>query len=290
MSGRIEMENRVIASKSLHVYVYTAGPPLDFPAARTWHGDELPGTLVDNMPLKAMVLGKTLLVRQPIAQALSALDFQVTEAAELREAENGLELLSIVVMDVDGMAREWRMLAGSLHAGRSATALVLVASRFSFDDVHEAMALKVAGVIVKPFRKEEHVARILDLALRTLKIKARRSAPRYAIPETTKAVLTWSAGENSARAEVGNIAEGGARLVMDTAEAGTAFTPGGFVPLAGLSWGDVQLEVNLDVIHREDDSAGVRFSRIYDGEHKLFRALEERRVRALGFHGRKRKW
>jgi DNA-binding NarL/FixJ family response regulator len=238
------------------------------------------------------VLGKTLLVRQPIAQSLAVLDFQVIDATGPAELAAPVDLRSaaIIVMDADGMAKEWRALAGSLHASRGAAALVLVTSRFSFDDVHEAMALGVAGVIVKPFRKEEHMARILDLALRQMNVKARRSEPRFTIPDSTRALLTWSEQGSGERLEVRNIAAGGASLTMEAAEVGAAFTPGGFIPLAVLSWGDVTLEVNLDVIHRDDDSAGVRFARIYDGEHKLHRALEERRLRALGLHGRKRKW
>ncbi len=248
--------------------------------------------MIATMPMKAIVLGKTLLVRQPIAQSLAVLDFQVLEVAELAEIAANVDLTapSIIVMDADGMAREWRALAASTGAGRSATALVLVTSRFSFDDVHEAMALRVAGVIVKPFRKEEHVARILDLALRQLKVKARRSAPRFSIPDAPRALLTWSEAGSEERLEVLNIASGGARLNLDATGVGASFAPGGFVPLAAFTWGEVRLEVNLDVIHREEASAGVRFARIYDGEHKLLRALEERRTRALGFYGRKRKW
>ncbi len=244
------------------------------------------------MPLKAIVLGKTLLVRQPIAQSLAALDFQVIEAPDVAAVTTSLDLTtpSLIVMDADGMAREWRMLAAGLNARKGATALVLVTSRFSFDDVHEAMALGVAGVIVKPFRREEHTARLLDLALKKMRIKARRSAPRFAIPDATRAVLMSLRSDNEEAFEIRNIAEGGAKLIVESTERGGAFEAGGFVPLATLTWGEMKVEVSVDVVYRKEESAGVRFSRFFDGQHKLARALEERHVRALGAQVRKRKW
>ena len=245
-----------------------------------------------SMPLKAIVLGRTLIVRQPIAQSLAALDFQVIEAPDLASVMTSLDLTtpSLVVMDADGMVREWRMLAAGLNARKGATALVLVTSRFSFDDVHEAMALGVAGVIVKPFRREEHTARLLDLALRKMKVRARRAAPRFAIPDATRAVLTSSRSEGEEAVEIRNIAEGGAKLNVESAGRGGVFEPGGFVPLATLTWGEFQVEVSLEVVYRKEESAGIRFSRIFDGHYRLVRALEERKVRALGVQVRKRKW
>jgi CheY-like chemotaxis protein len=244
------------------------------------------------MSLRAVVLGKTLLVRQPIAQSLSALDFQVHESSDLAEVVSTLNLTApaLIVMDADGLAREWRMLAAGLGAKRGAAALVLLTSRCSFEDVHEAMALRVAGVIVKPFRRDEHTARLLDLALRPVDVKARRSAPRFALPESTHAVLRWSLSESEYLLPVKNVAEGGAMVRVEADSPEAAFKPGGFIPLATLSWGEVQLEVAFDVIHRGTDAAGIRFSRIFDGTPKLLRALEELQVRALGPRGKKRKW
>ena len=242
--------------------------------------------------MKAVVLGKALLVRQPIVQSLAALDFQVTDASEPAGISPGVDLMSrtLIVMDADGMAREWRALAAEVSARRGTPALVLLASRFSFDDVHDAMALKVAGIILKPYRREEHTARLLDLALRSLSLKARRSAPRFTIPVATKAVLMLAREGREETLAVKNVAMGGARLDAETATHGASVTPGGFFPLSMMSWGDVQLEVDVDVIYRDDDSAGIRFFRIYEGQHKLVRALEERHALSLGSQGRKRKW
>jgi DNA-binding NarL/FixJ family response regulator len=244
------------------------------------------------MSLKAVVLGRTLIVRQPIVQSLSTLDFRVTELTEPSEVLTSLDVISpsLIVMDADGMAREWRTLAGVLGTQRGPAQLVLLTSRFSFDDVHQAMALKVAGVIVKPFRKEEHMPRLLDLALRQVHLKARRSSPRFTVPETMEAVLKNVSDGNEETLPVRNLAEGGIQVGVDPGDARTVFKPGAFVPMATVSLGNVHLEVAVDVIHRQADIAGIRLSRFFDSPQKLLRVLEERRMRALGAQGRKRKW
>jgi CheY-like chemotaxis protein len=244
------------------------------------------------MPLRVLVLGKVLIVRQPIAQSLAGLDFEVFESSDPVEGIAHLDLTapSLVVMDADGMPREWRLLAAALGARPKAAALVLLTSRFSFDDAHDAQALRVAGVIVKPFRGEEHTPRLLDLALRKMNVRARRTTPRFAVPAAMNAVLRVPVSDGEEVFPVKNIAEGGAAIDTGIGGSGSSLAPGSFVPLATLSWGEAQFEAALDVVHRDRNAGGVRFSRVFDGAPKLFRALKERHVRILGPQGRRRKW
>ena len=243
------------------------------------------------MSLRIVVLGKILLVRQPIAQSLGTLDFDIFESSDFAEVIASLDITkpSLVVMDADGMPREWRALAAALGA-RQGAALVLLTSRFSFDDAHDALALRVSGVIVKPFRREEHTPRLLDLALRKMNLRARRASPRFAVPATTNSVLRLPTSDGEDVFPLKNIAEGGATIDMEAGAAGSSLAHGSLVPLATLSWGEVQLEAELSVVHRQVGAGGVRFSRFFDGAPKLFHALKERHARALGSHGRKRRW
>jgi hypothetical protein len=188
------------------------------------------------------------------------------------------------------MAREWRANGAALGARQGAAALVLLTSRFSFDDAHDALALRVSGVIVKPFRREEHTPRLLDLALRKMNVRARRESPRFAVPATINVVLRLPMSDGEDVFPLKNIAEGGATIDMEAGAAGSSLAHGSSVPLATLSWGEVQLEAELSVVHREANAGGVRFSRFFDGAPKLFRALKERHARALGSHGRRRRW
>ena len=189
-------------------------------------------------------------------------------------------------MDVDGMAREWRMLAAGLRARPEGSALVLLASRFNFDDVHDAQGLRVAGVIVKPFRREEHTERLIDLALRQRRLKPKRFAPRFAVPKDTKAELRVGQAGGVELFPVMNIGEGGAKIMGES-----GWAPEQDAPPVTLSWGSVQLEASIEMVHRQNDGAGIRFVRIFDGATRMTRALEERQARALGLRGRKkRKW
>ena len=193
-------------------------------------------------------------------------------------AANGSEATAMLrrEADADGMSQEWRVLAAGLGGKQRAAALVLVTSRFSFDDAQDATALKVAGVIVKPFRSEQHSSRLLDLALRQAGIRTRRLFPRFTIPESAHAELglSWSGGEDVFPLK--NISEEGATIDLSLAHVGSLFDTGSFFPLATLSWGDVQLEAAIDVIHSDSHSAGIRFSRIFKGAPRFLRALKER--------------
>ena len=244
------------------------------------------------MSLRAVILGKILLVRQPIAQSLNALGFETFEFSDFAEVVSHLDLTapSLIVMDADGMSREWRMCAAGQNAKRGAAALVLVTSRFSFTDAHDAMSLKVAGVIVKPFRGDQHSARLLDLALRQMNIRAKRASPRFAVPTGMNAVLQLSEPGGRNAFPLKNVSEGGAAISMESGRAGFQLDAGTFVPSADISWGDVQLEAAIDVVYRDEHTAGIRFSRLFDGAPKFLRALKERHARASGPQGIRRKW
>ena len=222
---------------------------------------------------------------------MSALDFQVIECTELTEARTALDAgaTALVVMDADGQAREWRALAAGVAAEHPTTAVVLLASRFGFEDAHQAMALKVAGVILKPFRKEEHTPLLLDMALRRMNLWARRSSPRLRLSETMAATLKDDEHGNL-QFQIRNIAEGGAGVTTESDPQWSGLAPGASFPVAVLSLGDSTIELSVTCIYSTDGTAGVRFSRFYDSPRKLLALLEERRVRALGIGGRKRKW
>ena len=144
--------------------------------------------------------------------------------------------------------------------------------------------------MVKPFRREEHTARLLDLALRKMKVRARRASPRFAVPATMNAVLSLSHSDGGEVFPVKNVAEGGAAIATETPGARSLLDPGRFVPMATLSWGEVQLEAACDIVYLGSNTAGIRFSRIFDGAARLLRALKERQARALGPQETRRKW
>jgi CheY-like chemotaxis protein len=246
------------------------------------------------MPLRVVVQAATHLVRQPIVQSLSALDLSVRELTNVAEVVTRLNELSpdLIVMDADGMARPWRTLAAGLGGARprGGVGLVLLASRFSFADAHDAQSLGVAGVIMKPFRREEHAVRLLDIALARRGLRPRRAAPRTALPDGEDARLELSLPTGDQRLRVKNIGEGGVAVEVATAAANAALVETERFPAATLVWGPLSLELSFDVAHAAEGTAGLRFIRVVEGWPRLARALAERFTRAVGPLERKRRW
>ena len=243
------------------------------------------------MPL-VVVQAATHLVRQPIAHSLAALGIAVRELADLGEVVARLNDLSpdLIVMDADGMARAWRTLAAGLGGARGSVGLVLLASRFSFADAHDAQALGVAGVIMKPYRRNEHAAKLLDAVLARKGLRPRRSTPRVTLTEAEGAHLELSLPSGEEVLPVHTIAEGGIAVSAATRAAADALVEGERFPAASLVWGPLRLELSFDVVHAAGGIAGLRFIRVWEGWPQLARILGERRARALGPLERKRRW
>jgi hypothetical protein len=244
------------------------------------------------MPLQVVVQAAAHLVRQPVVQSLSALDIAVREFADLGDVVARLNDLSpdLIVMDADGMARRWRTLAAGLGGVRGGVGLFLLASRFSFADAHDAQALGVAGVIMKPYRREEHAARLLDAALARGGLRPRRSTPRLPLPDGEGATLELSLPTGEERLPVRNIAEGGIAVSASSPAATAALSEGESFPAASLVWGSLRLELSFDVAHATSGVAGLRFIQVWEGWPQLARTLGERLARALGPIERKRRW
>jgi DNA-binding NarL/FixJ family response regulator len=244
------------------------------------------------MPLQVVVQAAAHLVRQPIVQSLSALGIAVREFADPGEFVARLNDLSpdLVVMDADGMARRWRTIAAGLGGARGGPGLVLLAGRFSFADAHDAQALGVSRVIMKPYRREEHAARLLDAALARRGLRPRRSTPRVPLPGAEGAVLELSLPTGEERLAVRDIAEGGIAVSPATRAASDALVEGERFPGASLVWGSLRLELSFDVSHVTGGIVGLRFIRALDGWPQLARILGERLARALGSLERKRRW
>jgi CheY-like chemotaxis protein len=244
------------------------------------------------MPLQVVVQAGARLVRQPVVQSLSALDVSVREFADLGDAIARLNELSpdLIVMDADGMARRWRTLAAGLGGARGDVGLVLLASRFSFADAHDAQALGVAAVIMKPYRREQHAARLLEAALARRGLRARRATPRVPLPDGEGAALELSLPAGEERLPVLNVAEGGIAVSVPSLTAGAALAEGERFPAATLAWGSLRLELSFEVAHTTAGTAGLRFLQVLEGWPQLARTLRERLERSLGTIERKRRW
>ena len=76
------------------------------------------------------------------------------------------------------MQRHWRAIARAALLGPRRVPLVLLTGSFGFDDAHDALALGVASVILKPFRPSEHTLRLYDLVLKQKGVRVPAAASR----------------------------------------------------------------------------------------------------------------
>jgi CheY-like chemotaxis protein len=233
------------------------------------------------------VLAGTHLVRQSLAQCLSPLGFQVREYSDPAELVSQLNRFppEMIVIDADGLERAWRALAAGLHAGQKPITFVLLASRFSLEDAHEALAAGVEGMILKPYEKE-NTRKLLELWLRGRGLRARRSAPRFRPPAELDARLRFRGPVDWSNAEVRDLSEGGIGIsgrdgLPDTSS---------LLPPSYLRLGQAESALTLQAVHRNAELAGFRTVQVREGRSAIVRLLEQLFTRAFGSTGRKGKW
>ena len=233
------------------------------------------------------VLAGTHLVRQSLSQCLVPLGFQVREFSDPAELVSQLNRFSpdLIVIDADGMERAWRTLASGLHAGAKPIALVLLASRFSIEDAHEALAAGVNGMILKPYEKES-TRRLLELWLRCRGLRAKRASPRFRPPQELGARLRYQGASDWENAEVRNLSEGGVAVssYRDMPRHSS------LLPTATLRLGEAESTLVLQGVHQGGEIAGFRLTLVQDGRAAFVRLLEQLFARAFGSHGKKGKW
>jgi DNA-binding response OmpR family regulator len=233
------------------------------------------------------VLAGTHLVRQSLSQCLSPLGFRVREFSDPAELVSQLNKISpdMIVIDADGLERAWRALAAGLQAGEKAITIVLLGSRFSLDDAHEALAAGVAGMILKPYEKE-NTRRLLELWLRRRGLRARRASPRFQPPQELETSLRYRESSGWVSAEVRNLSEAG----LAVAGFPQAERPSSEIPLATLKLGEAESTVTLQRVHGGAEITGFRLVLIQDGRAGIVRLLEQLFARVFGTMGKKGKW
>jgi CheY-like chemotaxis protein len=230
------------------------------------------------------ILAGTHLVRQTLSQCLSPLGFTVKEYSEPAGLLSQINRLApeLIVIDVDGLERVWRVFTAGLRGGEKAITVVLLASRFDLEDAHEALAAGVAGVILKPYAKE-NTRRLLELWLRRQGLRARRSAPRFRPPGELDSWLRYRTPAGWVSAPIRNLAEEG--IAVDGAASEERL-----VPTATLRLGEAEATLSLFRAHSTEGVTGFRLVKVLDGRPGLARLLEQTQLRVFGAERKKGKW
>ncbi len=244
------------------------------------------------MTCTVAVLASTHLVRQSVAQALAPLGFLTREFTDLGELALGVNRIApqLVVVDIDGLEGRWRALAAALRGSPQRPALILLGTRFGFEEAHEALALNVAGMILKPFRKEDHTARLSDLFLRSLELHPRRAAPRFVPPQGGPAYLRYRGPRGNQRAELSGLSLGGLSIRAPKAAAETVFRRGLDLGQMALELEGAEAVLSVQVIHGDAETIGLRILRLYGGRAAFLRVVAAQHARAFGAGGKRNRW
>ncbi len=238
------------------------------------------------------ILAPTHIVRQSVAQALAPLGFLTGEFTDLAELALGVNRIAprLVVVDIDGLEGRWQALAAALRGSPQRPALILLAARFGFEEAHEALALGVAGMILKPFRKEDHTARLSDLFLKSLDLHPRRAAPRFVPPRDGPAYLRYQGPRGEQKAELAGLSLGGLSIRAPMAAAEKVFQRGLAPGRMTLLLERAEVPLSVQVIHGDAETIGLRILRLYGGRAAFLRVVAAQHARAFGAGGKRNRW
>jgi len=172
---------------------------------------------------------------------------------------------TLLLIDGDGWERPLDSLLRSLELkGKNIGALLLVGS-LGADQLLQATALGIGTVILKPFKPEEHTARIYDLFLAARALSPRRAHPRY-VPRTAN-VWKWKFSRRGLgrpqAARAGHLRRR-ARMELPDPPAAARLVPGSRWAVASLAAGGAGANVTFRVVHRSRQAIGVAFEQLID--------------------------
>jgi DNA-binding NarL/FixJ family response regulator len=214
------------------------------------------------------MVSRSLLLREALVQRLSLLGVDIAAVSDFQTLGREMEdhPPALVLVDGDGWEQPWDALVRGLNLkARGVPALLLIAS-LGVDQVLEAPSLGVGTIILKPFKPEEHTARVYDLFLAAQSRTPRRAHPRYAPTNGQRLEMEilpegdWVAR----RLPVLDISGGGARIELPDPPAAAGLAPGSRWAVAGLAAGGARASVSFRVVHRSLQSIGVVFEQLID--------------------------
>lgn len=218
-------------------------------------------------PRLAMV-SRSLLLREALVQRLSLLSVEVAAVSDFEALARGIESdrPALVLIDGDGWERDWEVPVRRLELRRRGLPGLLLIGSLNVDQLLEAPSLGVGTVLLKPFKPEEHTARIYDLFLGAQARTARRAHPRY-IPSDGQRLEMEILPEGdwvARRLTVRDISGGGAGIELPDPPAAAALAPGSRLAVASLVVAGARASVAFRVVHRSRQTIGVAFEQLID--------------------------
>ena len=224
------------------------------------------------------VLSRSLLLREALARRLALLNVEITAVADFEALARELQSdrPALVLVDGDGWEGPWDALIRGLRLRRKGVPALLLIASLNVDQVLEAPALGIEAVLLKPFKPEEHTARIYDQFLGAQARTARRAHPRYA-PSDGQGLEMEILPEGdwvARRLPVLDISAAGARMLLPDPPAAARLVPGSRWAVASLGVGGARAGISFRVVHRTPRSIGVAFEQLIDKSGAFREALQ----------------
>jgi DNA-binding response OmpR family regulator len=243
---------------------------------------------------KVAVVARSLLVREALVRRLTPLGVRVAAVSRfdtlVREIEGGTPAL--VLIDGDGWERPWDELVRELDLQTRGIQGLLLISSMSVGQALDAPALGIDAVILKPFKAEEHTARVYDLLLAERGVTPQREHPRY-VPSGAQALELEVLPEGDwvvLRLPVLDLSTGGARVELPEPLAAAGLAPGTRGEVASLVVDGARASVVFRVVYRDRHTLGVAFEHVEDRSGALAETLRGFDRRAFGALVPRRPW
>jgi CheY-like chemotaxis protein len=223
-------------------------------------------------------VSRSLLLREALQQRLSLLSVEVAPVSDFEALARAIDggHPALVLVDGDGWEQNWEVPVRHLELKERGLPGLLLIGSLNVDRLVEAPSLGIGTVLLKPFKPEEHTARIYDLFLGAQARTARRAHPRY-FPSNGQRLEMEILPEQdwvALRLAVRDISGGGAGIELPDPPAAAALAPGSRWAVASLVVGGARANVAFRVVHRSRKTIGVAFEQVIDRNGALREALQ----------------
>jgi DNA-binding response OmpR family regulator len=246
------------------------------------------------MDQNMIVISKSEEIRKSFLDSYSLLGYEVSVTEDILQVIRELNFLEPdqVIMDIDELARIWKVVAGGLRLAQKKITIILLASSLSLEQANEALLLGVSGIIIKPFLREFHLKRVYDIIHRKQRAEGKRIYPRFYTGAVFDGSLT---AQNLATGqlhvfELINLSEIGAAVRSRDPAVAPELQRGYVLEDASLRIDNQEFQISAQVVFRQQGLIGIGFQRITRGKANFLRFIQKLSLKAFGISGIKGKW
>jgi DNA-binding response OmpR family regulator len=246
------------------------------------------------MEANLLVIAKSEEIRRCFARSYPLLGYQVSAFEDIYEPIRELNELDPdhVIMDVDELARKWKVVAAGLKLAQKTITLILFASSMTLEEANEALFLGASGIIIKPFLPEFHLKRVYDIIHRKLRIAGKRIQPRFYAGDEFEGFLLFYEHKSgqSCQFPLINLSESGAAVRLQSPEQVPLFRPDYVMDSAVLKIGSQQYPISFRVVFREGGMVGIVFEQFKAEKSNFMRFIQRLSLKAFGIAGLRGRW